>query len=277
MDVPILLEITAPPQPGDYDVVFVLTTVSGTDPDERNNVASATFRVSDLRAPEKLLLPVVITQPVPGAFGSLFTTEVFLRNASASTVEVSQRMANACENCTRIPAGSTVPLRPETARQGQGAFVYIYGGTVAGNLRVQDISRQSLTWGTELPIVRRSDASTAPLVIVNVPTDQRFRQALRVYNFEGNFAARIRIRITDLAIGRPLTDATMSLQASPQSPANSEFPAMLELTSLVTSFPEIAQVERVNIEITSLDGVPIWAFASVTNNETQHITVLTPQ
>lgn len=276
-DVPILLEVTAPSQPGDHGVSFLLTDVGGSDPGESNNSASTILRVSGSNSAEKLLLPIVITEPVPGAFGSLFSTELVLRNSSPFTIEVTQRRQDGCNNCTRIPSAASVILRPDIARQGQGVFVYVSGGSVAGNLRVQDISRQALTWGTELPIVRRSDVSADSLEIVNVPTDGRFRQALRVYNYDGNFAARVRIRITDLSNVRVLADSVMSLQPNAASPDSSDFPAMLELTSLTTSFREITQAERINIEVTSLDGVPIWAFASVTNNETQHITTITPQ
>jgi hypothetical protein len=42
--------------------------------------------------------------------------------------------------------------------------------------------------------------------------------------------------------------------------------------------PELAGSERIRIEIEPLDGrAEYWAYVSVTNNATQHVTIVSPQ
>src|SRR5260370_32300719 len=46
---------------------------------------------------------------------------------------------------------------------------------------------------------------------------------------------------------------------------------------VTSTLPELQGVDRVRIEITpATDGLRLWAFVSVTNNETQHVTVIAP-
>src|SRR5713101_5131166 len=140
---------------------------------------------------ERILLPIALARPVPGAFGSLWSTEV---KAHASGGPVRFRQFTQCFACLPIfdiAPDTTVDLPAVGRVQGQplGTIIYLDRATAANvqlNLRVTDLSRQALTWGTELPIVRERDFFTTPLTLINVPTDSRFRQALRIYDVDSN-------------------------------------------------------------------------------------------
>jgi hypothetical protein len=54
-------------------------------------------------------------------------------------------------------------------------------------------------------------------------------------------------------------------------------PSYLAINDLRGFFPEVGTTERVRVAVTSIDNVPIWAFVTVTNNETQHVTTITSQ
>src|SRR5438105_3909947 len=71
--------------------------------------------------------------------------------------------------------------------------------SISLSLRVQDVSREARTWGTTVPVVRERDAFTGRLQLLDVPVDDRFRVALRVYDFDeppasGSYDRAVRIR-----------------------------------------------------------------------------------
>ena len=105
-----------------------------------------------------------------------------------------------------------------------------------------------------------------------VPTDSRFRDTLRVYGYSG-MVDQVTVRIFDPALPQPLVEIHFTLQATndPQ-----RFPSYLQIDPL--SYSQVAPPDRVRIEVESASTPPkpIWAFVSVTNNETQHVTVIAP-
>ena len=73
-----------------------------------------------------------------------------------------------------------------------------------------------------------------------------------------------------------LLEMTVALKAErrPGTPLFDLAYAQLSLGSL----PEMQGRDRIRIEVTPLtSGLRLWAFVSVTNNETQHVTVVAPQ
>jgi len=194
------------------------------------------------------------------------------------------------------------------ANPNAGTFLYISNtgiGKVTFGLRVQDTSRQSSTWGTSVPVVREKDIYTGKLQLLNIPVNANFRAALRVYDFDTTSPnpRLVRLRIYDMCgIGpfdntvpfpctpaTPLVDTTLSLvpagpNASFSMPTN---PATTMIGDLVSNFPQLAAlpprpgeetgIPRVRIDIDPITpSLRFWAFASVTHNVTQHVTVITP-
>lgn len=230
---------------------------------------------------ERVMIPLAIAGEVPGAFGSRFTTELYVRNDADSFVQVSQTpIGCGMSVCgTGIAPGTSLKLILSVPN-GRGSFLYIDNrgtGKLTFNSRVQDVSRQALTWGTELPIVRDSDWFVGRAAqIINVPTDARFRQTLRVFEDIGGPTRVVRIRIFPMNSEVPLVDTTRSTILDTPNPGGlPAFPAYVQINHLVDEFPQLATVSRVRVELSA--PFAIWGFVSVTNNETQHITTITPQ
>lgn len=187
-----------------------------------------------------------------------------------------------------------------------GAFLYVGSpgvSKVSFTLRVQDVSRQAQTWGTEVPVVREKDVRTGKIQLLDVPVDTHFRSALRIYDFDTSAnepSRQVRVRIFDMCgIGpldgrcseRPLVDTVLDLPNSFQGMEPfPPVPAMNMIGSLLDAFPQLTSVKptqmaggvsrpaTVRIEIDPVSaGLRFWAFVSATNDETQHVTIIAPQ
>ena len=223
---------------------------------------------------ERILLPLFLP-PVNGAFGSLFHTE--FRAAAVRRPEETVDIHGLISNCLFVcpPGPELVTLfpgqsvsSPELVLNGKpGRFIYVPDAqveTLAMSLLVRDVSRANLSAGTSIPIVRESELITNRLVLLNVPTDPRFRNTLRIYS---PIAWPIRVTIT----GRQPVDIFLPPGADVFDPAYAAF----------TDFPIGAGTVDVTVEPTPnmlpVVPPPFWAFVSVTNNETQLITVIVPE
>lgn len=103
---------------------------------------------------DKVLLPIVIRGELPGSNESNWISILSGYNASAERVIVRTDPTGCAILCPPGPADPfssfTVGLFP--AIDGRGMFLHVENSKsnlVFFNLRIQDISRQSLTWGTE--------------------------------------------------------------------------------------------------------------------------------
>jgi hypothetical protein len=221
----------------------------------------------------KALVPIALLGEVPGAFGSRWRASLTIHNLGETEV--------------RSCGGASIP-RPfypphmTTAYPVSGlvgAFICIEGSpeNVVLSSRVQDLSRQSLTWGTEIPVVREREVRTERLALPDMPTDERFRQTLRIYDWDGNRGEAFRMRILTRA-GLVLVDEVLTPLPAPANPLlHPEMPGYTELPWVAGAYPQIMTEDRVTLQISPVNpGVRFWAFLSVTNNETQHVTTITP-
>jgi len=60
-------------------------------------------------------------------------------------------------------------------------------------------------------------------------------------------------------------------------PCDALVPSFAIIPDLEQAFPQIAQLDSVRIEIEPAAPFRFWAFASITNNATQHVTLVTPE
>lgn len=223
---------------------------------------------------ERILLPV-FTGPLHGAYGSVFHTDLRAANTGADPVSIYGLVVN-CETCLP-PANVPYVLQPgEELGPGDvlsngtpGHFLFVANtevGSLAMNLRVYDITHDALNFGTEMPIVRENEFAINKIELVGVPTDPRFRNTLRIYS---TFQAEAIVTIGDRAPVRiPLIGGTT--QYDPAYAQYNDFPiggAPVRVTVEVDpGFVSLLPVE-----------IPVWAFVTVTNNETQAIATITPQ
>lgn len=215
----------------------------------------------------RVLLPVTIEEAA-GALGSRWTSELWVHsNTDAGVVIQPLRLSD------------FLPIRKESLRlpifyRDAGApaqFLFVTRELlplVHFNLRVRDLSRQSETWGTEIPVVRDEEFRSGPMFLLPLPGGDAFRSMLRVYGFDGA-EGLVRVRVIAIAGDRVIMSTVLSLQASssPYLPTYAQ-----------TSLPQGAAGESVRIDVEPVtEGFKIWTFVSITHNETQHVTTLTPQ
>ena len=224
---------------------------------------------------ERILVPL-LTPPVQGAFGSEFHTELRAHNASNSDVWVTG-IARICI-ISPCPLPSTVigpgaDLGDFELSGTPGRFLYVpvaQAPYLSFNLRVRDVTRQALNFGTEIPVVHERELSGDAITLLGVPTDPRYRNTLRIYGSQQTF---LNVRFTD---GVESFDRGITLQAGRHS-----FEPAYAMIGDFPVFASGAQTITVKIEapptLGPLPPVPVWAFISVTNNETQVITTITPQ
>jgi hypothetical protein len=233
---------------------------------------------------ERVLLPV-LTGPTAGAHGSLWTTEVWVHNSGEVPVPMlyQECWVSACALYFHVPPSTT--QRPPIGTLGPderpGMLLWIpkeHSSAISFSLRAQDLSRQSQTWGTEIPVVREAEFLTSTAQLLNVPITDEFRQTLRIYEVESRSHAEFIVRVYEQESNLLLGERTLLTRGFgdpdwgiPRRPG-SVGAGLLDLFALPQS------VTRVRVEVTPVTtGIRFWAFISVTNNETQHVTTITPQ
>jgi hypothetical protein len=244
---------------------------------------------------ERVLVPILAAEGVPGAYGSLWGTFLTVRNDSDFDVDVTPFPTGICVSpCGTFDPHSTSLVGFATPNANGGQFLYVgkpRAGKVSFSLRVQDSSRQSLSWGTTIPVIREKDVSSTRLQILDVPTDKRFRDALRIYDFDtaDESTKLVRVRIGESHSELATVDVVVPLISIAHNtfpPAN---PAFAMIGSLVDTYPQLSTVvdptlppgnslpPRVRILLDAVSpGLRFWGFVTVTNNETQHVTALLP-
>jgi hypothetical protein len=248
---------------------------------------------------ERVLLPVTTMTAIPGAFGSSWITDSWIRNEATTSVKVfgfdRDCLLPECPVDEVAPIGSGVTIH---ARIGAppgflGAFLFVEkqnSARIAFGLRFRDISRQSQTWGTEIPVVREADFRSDRVSLLDVPVTPGFRQVLRIYELDGLQEREVLVRVRTYRLDpnnttpdrQPspdplLGDAIVRLAFVPETFARRFYPAYLAISDLSTIAP-LGDAQRIALIVEPVTpGLRIWAFATVVNNETQHATVITPQ
>jgi hypothetical protein len=241
-----------------------------------------TFEGEPEDAFERLLLPV-FTEPIAGAFGSEFRTELTMRLAGASSATIEGFYFHCpvlcIENGRRpVTLTTTQPDLPgNIAYAGApGAFLYVPKGDaehLAANLRVLDTSRSAENFGTEIPIVRERELTEGwddSITLLGIPSDPRFRNTLRIYS-DSQFAVDAVVDIEGAGVS--------SSQRVTLRPGTNLFePGYAQFSNFPTGVgPLRVTIRLITLPITMPPPPRLWAFVSVTNNVTQHITTITPQ
>ena len=278
------LRAVTPPHPaGNVDIVIFEYDI-GID-----TGLTYTFRDDPMGALERVLLPI-FTPPVQGGHGSEFRTDFRAKNLYENDHILTFGLIENCPiapNCTwpsdlGFTFGHGKELRPDDVIPwGEpGIFMYVPtedAASLALQLRVYDVSRDATNFGTEIPVVREHEMFVdEEIVLLGVPTDPRFRNTLRIYATEPT--------VVTLEIhSEELNGMTQERQVSLVRNASNAFvPAYAQIGDL----PVGAGPLRLRIRVAAPPpiGSPViapppavWAFVTVTNNDTQHITVISPQ
>lgn len=276
-----LVAITPPHLPGSVDVV--VNQGDGSEPNEDTLEDAFTYEGQVYDAYDPVLFPI-FTPPVFGQSGSEFRTTAEFWNRSDHAVA----FFGFDTSCTLIDP----PLFPESpfilqahqehalnlwpdCSQFTGKLFYVPKGekALSASLRVWEVSRQGENHGVEIPVVRRDDFDEESIALVGVPTDPKFRLALRIYGLNQGS------QVVNVSFGGRQVQVPMYW-------SNSVFVPSYTVFTDFTPEPGHAPLpEKLNVLVevprgpggVVIPGTPIWAFISVTNNETQAITTVTPQ
>jgi hypothetical protein len=246
---------------------------------------------------ETVLLPSHTDAIVPGGFGSLWQVDSSVFNDNQIELEPEVDYAHyLCDSPVLcIGADQILPGRVNGIPTTQGFtrepnwLMHVrrpQADALRFSMRVRDITRQELTWGTELPVVHERDFATR-VQLFDVPLQPRFRQTLRVYALPAgpNCCATATVRVYALT-GESLYSTIVQLRRSDiavgtidrPTPGSPDFPMQPENATLdfLGNIPELAGRESVRVEV---DGGSraIWGYVTVTNNESQQVTVISPQ
>jgi hypothetical protein len=281
-----LVVVTPPHAPGTVDVTV---NVSGEEP---VRILGGFTYVSDAEAGyEQVLLPVYLDGIVPGANGTRWSTDLWVRNNSSHNIALAPWRCPEGQACppvfpltyTLLPGLSIHNLPADPTPTGNPSrLLYVsreLPSDVSFGLRFADISRGALNGGTDMPVIRQGEFLTQRSQLFNVPMEDHFRVLLRVYDAAQTSAAfRVSIYAQTAADEEPLHSADLQATTVETGDFRTEAAyAQFDVTQLL-DLDHVAWPEVVRIEITPLTpGSRYWAFASVTNNGTQLVTLVTPQ
>jgi hypothetical protein len=274
-------EVTPPPGSGTVDI-----TIEG----QQNLHRKAAFHYPEAGTPEPafftpILFPLFLS--ANGAFGSLWDTDVSVRNDNPYTFTspYGSLFELWCLLCDPPPPPGVRPHQSATIRAGASltgvpsGFLSWVPRQAAKNvhfgLLVRDLSRQREALGAEVPVVREHEFfDGTSFSLLNIPADPRFRTALRVYAIDG--ATQVRLRILPMSSPQVLVDTSVVV---PKAGGQDQNHGALFIGDLVAAYPQLAGHGPLRIEVEPLSpgAIRIWGFASITNNETQHVTVISPQ
>lgn len=236
----------------------------------------------------RVLFPIVSYDDLPGANGSLWRTSLSVVNVGAEPAQLG--IPHVCINCRTARAlrpNLTYAFVPIPGSEGiPGSFLFVDKDDEP-NLRygisVRDVSRQDDNLGVEIPIARERDFRTDRISLLNIPRDDRYRYHLRLYSLQ---SGQVTITTYEEAgtipngEGTLTTDAplgTMTATIMPPSPRDfrSSYPGFASVTDIAGLSGTHERLAR--LDIVPAPGVTVWAFLTITNNETQDVTVVSPQ
>lgn len=224
---------------------------------------------------ERILFPVLFN--ARGANGSDWRTEAVISNPERWYLETYNNIIPIV--CIDYPCGERFSPASKARFEGgaypRGVALIVprrEADTLAFSLRARDVSRVAETYGTEIPVVRESEfLRDIAVTLPDVPLDPRFRVRVRVYAYAVTGSA------TGTIVGHDLARRTKTVQtfAFSRTCSGVRECAAVPWSAEVDLFPG-EQGERRNIYVSAPEGTSLWAFATVTNNKTQEVTIVRP-
>lgn len=225
---------------------------------------------------ERILFPVLFSGA--GVGGSQWVTEAVISNPRKWFVWNYNSIFPYV--CLGYPCGER--LAPESVQRfnghgyPNGAALLVpreEAGYLSLSLRARDVSREAEGLGTQIPVVREAGMFRDTITLLNVPLDPRYRVKLRVYLFDAGlsgaspYQAHVGIRPV---VGEPRFTSVPMSSTCHNSQCN-VFPYYGEF-----DFPPGTAGELADLYVHFDPGYLGWALATVTNNRTQQVTIVSP-
>jgi hypothetical protein len=276
----------APPADGTLPMTVRVRGEGHSDPDTSNDLATATIQVGAGQEPEpeepltRILVPLT-GDDVPGVGGALWRTETTMLIDPGMTEQPLRRCSNqpGLPVCPPLTVGTPFNPRPSLidSAHPNGQFIYLREADASKihiNSRVFDVSRATETAGSEIPVVRESLFTSATVSLLGIPVASQYRHALRVYELDAK-GGRVRVRVYANGETTPRADGVHSLTVVPGTMipiANvPENPGYLQLD--LGQLMSMSGVQTLRVDVQPFDeGLRLWSFVSITNNDTHHVT-----
>ncbi|HEX2059391.1 MAG TPA: hypothetical protein VHK90_01490, partial [Thermoanaerobaculia bacterium] len=139
--------------------------------------------------------------------------------------------------------------------------------------RARDVSQDATNFGSELPVVREQQmVRDGAATLLDIPVDDRYRVKVRIYAFDESTNDTMQVSFTTEQNGTRTTGPLRTLQRTCHADECAWTPYYGEV-----DLPAGAAGARVNVYIDesgTATPVLLWAMASVTNNRTQQVTIV---
>jgi hypothetical protein len=281
IDTTTLEAVTPPHVPG--SVSIMVNQLDGSDPNFDTLENGFTYEGNVYDAFDPVLFPI-FTPPVFGQGGSEFRTTAEFWNRSLDQPVTFYGLDTSCtlidpplypEMPFTLQARQTYALNlwPDCSQFTGKLFLVPKGDkSLAASLRVWEVSRQGENHGVEIPVVRRGDFDDESIALVGVPTDPKFRLTLRIYGLNQGS------QVVNVSFDGRTVQVPMYWANSPFEPSYAVFTDFTPLpgNTILPFINVLVEVPRGPRGVL-IPETPIWAFITVTNNETQAITTVTPQ
>ena len=218
----------------------------------------------------------------PGAFGTTWTTKLWISNLSPADAMV---VCDNFPNCPTLKANSTSALdaSPYADSPHPGFFISIpvpfFSQTgqqhVWMSLRTFDASTSPKSAGTEIPLVHLSQFSKTPFAMPQVPANDHSRSRLRLYGI-GN--GQVNVRVVGLDTNQELMNVAVALTGGDTPTTNFFGVPEVKLPSYAElALPDFSAADSmVRVEITPAPDLLTWGFVAVTDDLSQQFTIVSP-
>lgn len=234
-----------------------------------------------------ILLPIAVWtqfESVHGMGGSQWRATLWMENASSQALDV-QPYYCWFEGCgPSYRAGWIGAINGISINSRYAALLQIpsnLADDVHFSLRLYESSINAQPSGVEVPLIRENNFLHGSTTLLAVPSSQSVRSTLRLYDPRVRTNGVFRIDFVDMQ-GRIL--ATTDLIPSSDYDAVKQdhrwallYPSMVSILDIARIYPALLTVNEFSVVITPDDPtMEYWAMVSVTDNATQHVTLITP-
>jgi hypothetical protein len=238
---------------------------------------------------ERVLLPLSPSfsdSHLPGANGSEWRVDAWIHYTGAEPVAIIPEPVICIFTCPRfLMRPNRPPLRVAAGGRESGFFFHIpreFASHFGFHVRVRDSARHAASQGTSVPVVSEGEFRAATHLL-NVPVGPAARVTLRVYGLPEAANRLVHVRYMRIdgwwESGPPilLREDLVELSYEPPPFGLLLWPSFAMLSN-VELLPELAGEQAVWIEVAAVSPeLRIWAMASITDNVSQHVTIVAPE
>lgn len=235
----------------------------------------------------QVLVPIAFSasQTVHGANGSIWRGEFWVQNSATEAIQSLQPTGICAPPCPdALPPGwlGKYPSLESNNNDG-GALLQLPADVAEGvhfSNRLLETSRRAQPTGVDLPVIREREFLSAPTTLLGIPTGSGIRSMLRVYDPRAQRGSTVRVELLD-GTGAVIAATELRPGDHPSVPAQwnpyQQTPGYAAIADLTSVFPEAQSMAEFHVRLTPLTpGMEYWGFISVTDNESQHVLLVTP-